>query len=323
MVISLVAAVALTQSGLSLTPVKTTEFKVIAVAPGPGNTFLCSTEDNMIRVIDAATGATKFQLAGHPQPAYALAANRQGTLYATGDETGRIYFWNSAGKKVREVSRERAHTRGIQFLSFSADGKTLASTGADDFIFEWNTATAAQLRKVAGEGAVVESGQFAGSNLFAASQVKGMFGYSASLGRIGAWNAHHGQGMQDLAVDNSGSRGVTAGRDGTVAFWNLTKRTKMSESAGHEDCVMHVAMAPNGAVAASSGVDGKVNFWSVGSGSRVVSLGGQSSVGAPICFTGNGAYFASSNAGDKLVIYKLNKPQGAGTSASKGKKKRK
>lgn len=314
-----IATLALAQS-FTATPVHTTSFKVISVATGPGSTFLCSTEDSLIRVIDAASGTTKATLKGHPQPAYGLAANRAGTLYATGDETGRIWIWNAKGQKVREFSRDRAHTRGIQFLHFSADGKKLASTGADDFIFQWNPATGQQLGKVAGDGNVIESGQYAGSNVFAASQVKGLFSYSGALARTGAWGAHSNQGMQDLSVDPAGTRGVTAGRDGSIAFWNLTGKKKMSEAKGHEDVIMHVAMAPNGSMAASSGVDGKVHFWSVGSGARVYSLGSQSSVGAPICFTGNGAYFVSSSSSDTLTIYKLSKPQGAVT---KGKAKRK
>ncbi|MCE9558754.1 MAG: hypothetical protein K8R88_07360 [Armatimonadetes bacterium] len=301
--------------------------KSIAVCPGPGSTFVVSNEDNSIRYVNAATGATIKTFMGHPQPAYGIAINKAGTLLATGDESGRIWIWNlKTGVKVKEMPRSpQSHLRGIQGFSWSADSKFLASTGKDDQIIVWDYATAKPIKHYPSEGMNVSSASYVpGGGMWAATLGAGVWNYNAA-GKVSKFPAHGSQGAVDLRIDSSGTRAISGGRNGTVILWNLTTKAAVKGSQQHEDSVCNVAMAPNGKVAASScSVDRSVKLWNSTTGGAIATLANQSAVGAPICFSGDGKYFISSSPGDHITIYAVTPPQGGvAAKAPVVKKKRK
>lgn len=76
------------------------------------------------RVYDAATGRQLFHLKGHTARMAAIAFSRDGTLLATGDQTGSIRIWSlKTGKLVRAIKAFEASD--IAALLFDAEGKTL------------------------------------------------------------------------------------------------------------------------------------------------------------------------------------------------------
>ncbi|WP_088892455.1 AAA-like domain-containing protein [Leptolyngbya ohadii] len=58
-----------------------------------------------------------------------------GQLVVAGDRLGLLTFWNLDGKKLTTLHE---HQQTIHSISFSSDGKTMLSTGADRSIFLWN-----------------------------------------------------------------------------------------------------------------------------------------------------------------------------------------
>ncbi|MFG1914789.1 protein kinase [Micromonospora sp. NPDC048898] len=61
------------------------------------------------------------------------------TLVSAEDETSSITFWNVADRTA--MATVPGHTRGIEVLSFSPDGKTLASGGRDGVVKLWDVAS--------------------------------------------------------------------------------------------------------------------------------------------------------------------------------------
>lgn len=286
----------------------------VAVCPGPGSTFFVAGEDNTIWHVNAATGAKLRKFSGHPQSVYGLCANPTGTILASGDESGRIWFWNvKTGAKVKEFARTKdTHARGIQAISFSADGKTVATTGKDDQIIVWDYARSAIVKKLPSNGANVSSATLTSTGMWAITLGGGLWQYKAGA-LASRLPAHGGQGGMDFKADTGGTRGISGGRDGSVILWNLKTKQPISKNAAHEDSVISVAMSPNGKVAASScSVDRSVKLWDVSSGGLIKTLSEQSAVGAPLCFTMDGKYFVSSSAGDQPVVYSVTPAQGAG-----------
>lgn len=301
------------------TPRVLPSLKSIAVCPGPGSTFFVTTEDNMVRHVNAATGATARQFPGHPQPVYGVAVNRAGTVLATGDETGRIWLWNvKTGAKIKEFPRNaQTHQRGIQALSFSLDGKTLATTGKDDQIIIWNVATATPTSRMPSNGNNVSSATYAGTNIWAATLGAGVWRYKGAT-LAGKIPAHGSQGAVDFKCDPAGTRAITGGRDGSIILWNLTAGKQIASKVGHEDSVTNLAMSPNGKVGASScSVDRTVKFWNMSNGAVSWKLDEQSAVGAPITFTGDGKYFISANIQDQVTVHTVAPAQGVAPVKSK------
>lgn len=325
MLTALVPALILGQSGFSVTKTRVVDVKVLNVAPRSASQFVASLEDNSVRLMDAASGATLRTFTGHPQPVFGLAFNTAGTTLATGDESARIFLWDvKTGKKVKEFPRANAHTRGIVSLSFSPDGKQLASTGRDDFIIIWDVATAKPVRKIPGDGHNVAAGTYnpKSSAFYAATLGAGLQIYNRSGWAANKVEGHGGLGTADFALNPAGTRAATGGRDNAVAVWDLTKRSRMASLKGHEDWVMRVALAPNGAYVASSSSDRTVRVWDLKSFKSVVTLADQSSVGAPVCFTADGKFLITANINDSLQINAVKPAQAAAAAKAPTRRRR-
>ncbi|MCH8147745.1 MAG: hypothetical protein IH987_07085, partial [Planctomycetes bacterium] len=84
-----------------------------------------------------------LSLRGHEDQVFAVAFSPEGSLLATGGETGVLRLWEIWSGE--EVLRWKAHPYGITSLVFSRDGKTLVSASWDETIRAWDPATGRQL----------------------------------------------------------------------------------------------------------------------------------------------------------------------------------
>ena len=274
-------------------------------AASTGARFAASMEDNSVRIYNAENGGIIRTLTGHPQPVYGLAFNKAGTLLATGDETARIFIWNlSTGAKVKEFTRVNAHSRGIQTLNFSADGKSLVSTGRDDFMIVWDVASGKPVKKYPGDGANVSSAYFKTGSpaIYAATIGEGVKMWNRSSGATTKLGGHDGRGAVDFVMNAVGSKGLSAGMDNTINAWDLATKKRIGTLKGHEDTVLKVAMSPNGKFAASGSADRTVRIWDLVGYKQIASLTEMSAVGSPVAFTGDGRFLVCLNVNDEIVI---------------------
>lgn len=274
---------------------------VIAVAVAPnGHLIAASFEDNTVRIINAANGATVKVLKGHPQPVSALAWSPDSKALASGDETARIFVWSLPGaKKVKEF---RTHTRGIIGLSFSDDHSLLLSTGRDDVCKVYSLKVGKEIKSIPGAGVNFYGGKF--------QPHRGIFGvgtlstgprhYLITGQMLRSMKGHEGQGVLDIDFSHSGTKMISGGKDGTAILWDSATGKKIGTLKGHEDWVMHCTFSPSDAYVATSGDDRSVRIWSTTSLKQIVKIDNQSAVGAPVAFTADGEFLISSDVNDKL-----------------------
>ncbi len=313
-IVSLVlASVAPADRVLVVTAYKSfTNFRATALAVSPvGTQFAVATEDRQVRLIDSKSMGTAFQLTGHPQTVYGLAYSRDGRHLLTGDETARIWLWDAkTGKKIREFPREKGHTKGIQSFSFSPDGTKFASVGKDDVIKVWNTVGGHPIATIEGKGANFYGLAYLPSGAIATGTLKeGMRLYSPSYGLAATMTLVGGQGANDVAVNKTGTIGLTAGRDGAVTVWDLKSRAKLAAMPGHSDWVTGVAVAPNGRVAASSSTDASVVLWDIKGFRKLTTIGNRAFVDSLVAFTSDGRYLLTTDASNALQVYQVDPPQ--------------
>jgi WD40 repeat protein len=99
---------------------------VAAVFSPDGTRAATASADTTARIWNARTGKS-VELAGHSAPLTALAFNNDGSLLATTGTDTDIRVWN--GRSGAEVAVLRGHSGGVNDITFSADGRWIASAG--------------------------------------------------------------------------------------------------------------------------------------------------------------------------------------------------
>lgn len=301
-------------AALTVSKVKTfSHIRAIAVATAPtGSLFAVASEDMQVRIMDTKTMETVFQLTGHPRPPKALAFSPNGRYLLSGDESARIWLWDvKTGKKIREFSRDKGHTRGIQAFAFTKDSKRFASVGQDDVIKIWDTAGGHPKFTVKGTGANFYGAEFLPSGgLVTATLKEGMRLYEPKAFALAATlSVGGGEGANGVAINKRGTLGFTAGRDGRIVVWDIKKREKVGAIKAHNDWVYGVAVAPNGKIAASSSADTQVVIWDVKTLKPLAKITGRAFVDSAVEITGDGKHIITTDSGNALQIHKLDPPQ--------------
>lgn len=308
--ITTLAVLAVSSAPITVTPGKPIlGARALALAAAPsGARFAATLEDGTVRVYDAATRMTIKDLGKHPQPAYAIAWSADGAWIATGDESARIFLWDTrTWKKIREF---RTHTRGIQSLSFNFPRTLLLSTGKDDVCKVYNLSTGKE-SNYPGKGAnfygakfISKMNDFAMADLGVGGRVYGSNGAVKSF-----FAGHGGQGAMNIAINRAGTRAVTAGKDATAIVWDMKGPKKLNSLKGHGDWIINCDFSPNGKLVATGSSDRSVRVWDVASFQRIGTLDNQSSVGSPVCFTADGKYLVTVNLDDVIQINTVNPAQ--------------
>jgi WD40 repeat protein len=117
-------------------------------------------------------------------------------------------------------------------LAVAADGRTLASAGADQTVGLWDTATLS--RRLTCRG--------------------------------------HGSPVWALAISPDGRWVASAGLDGSVSLWNAADGAPRAVLYGHRAVVRALAFSPGGHWLASAGEDWTVRLWDVGAGTCATAL---------------------------------------------------
>lgn len=116
-------------------------FHDVDFAPGSGELLVAAGDGSVLRA-DASTGAIGEALLVAPTAALRIAVRSSDGLIATGHDNGIVRLWSSNGQSQRVL---RGHTREIGSLTFSRDGRFLASGGGDRIVRVWDVETGENL----------------------------------------------------------------------------------------------------------------------------------------------------------------------------------
>ncbi|WP_439627852.1 protein kinase domain-containing protein [Gemmata sp.] len=108
----------------------------------PAGDRLAVAVERGLRVIDLKGKQVADVFAAHDEPVEAVAyGGRAGEWLATADAGGVIRVWNLAGATLVPQAALEGHTGPVYALAFNADGRTLASGGADRAVVLWDPVT--------------------------------------------------------------------------------------------------------------------------------------------------------------------------------------
>lgn len=232
--------------------------------------------------------------------------NPDGTLLATGDNSGEIRLWRLADGD--QILRIREHTDWIQSIAFSSDGKFLVSSSGDTTLKIWAINDANNIlciHTLRGHQGFVSSGRFSpdGKLIVSGSDDTTLKIWDVSTGKcIRSLEGHDGSVMS-VRFSPNGQYVISGSRDTTVRIWSVYTGTCLHNLKGHTGLIMSVAWSPNGDLVASASEDNTIKIWSVHDAHCLHTLRGHTNWAWAVAFSPDGLLLASGSVDSTLKLW--------------------
>jgi len=208
------------------------------------------------------------------------------------------------GQKLRLVP-QTGHQLQVQRVSFSPDGKILASGSLDQTVKLWDVATGNLLRTLAGHTGEVLSVAFSpdGKSLASGGADKTIKFWDVATGREQKLLVGHRTRVTSLAFSSDGKLLASGGQDSTVKVWEVTSGRTLETLAGHLDKVTSLSFSPDNKTLASGSWDYTISLWHIGSGKKTRTLKGHSHEVLSVSFSPDGKWLVSGSQDNTLKLW--------------------
>lgn len=216
--------------------------------------------------------------------------------------------WNQ-GKNISLAYNLSGHSKEVNAIAISPDGKILASGSNDNTINVWNLSTGQRLFTLKGHTDYIYSVAFSPDGQKIAS--------ASGDGTVKIWNLQTGQLLQTLQSNSEnrvfsvtftpdGQTLVSGNKDKTIKLWNPSTGQLKNTLKGHSEFVLTVAVSPDGKTLASSGYDKTIKIWNLPAGTLISSVAEPTGNTIPsLAISPDGQTLASSDIYNKVHLWNL------------------
>ena len=183
------------------------------------NLLLSASHDRTIRVWDTVTGE-QIHMIQRDSSQFALACSPDGRLLASSGSAN-VEIWDTSDwANLATLTGATGHTHTVLCLTFSSNGRLLASGGFDWNICVWDVNSGDQLNRIKG----------------------------------------HSNAVTCVKFSQDGRRLISGSQDGTVRFWEPESGRELLTLENHSDWVNSIALDPSERILASASNDGTVKL---------------------------------------------------------------
>ncbi len=273
----------------------------VAFAPD-GKVLATGSYDGTAKLWDVATGRELVNLRGGG-PVHRVAFTPDGRTLATSDGSGTIKYWEVPSGNRRNLYR--APLAGKSFVTFSADGRLLAS-GIQNDVKLYDTVTGNELATLRGHTDQVNpNSEFSPDGTLLAT---GSYDHTIRLWDVARCQVQmvlcgHTACVPGVAFSPDGQTLASASWDHTVRLWDVRTGREVAVLRGHAGKVDSVAFAPDGKFLASGGADRTVRLWDAKKGSKLATLIGHGAGVCRIAFSPDGKTLATGSSDRTLKLW--------------------
>ncbi|WP_166830583.1 WD40 repeat domain-containing serine/threonine protein kinase [Thalassoroseus pseudoceratinae] len=285
------------------------EQAVTDVAFSPDGKLLASAgEDRKILIWDVGDWKLLRTLEGHSSHVTGIDFSPDGQHLVSAGYDKNIILWDAqTGKKLQTLrgnrlkpkATVRAHTEGLMGVTFSPNGKQIATWSRDKSVCLWEVESGELLVNLSDHESVptdvafspdsqhvavasnpsriwdIASGTVTTRLAVRSSTVdyspNGQWLLTAAGSKWAAWNPATGEQLwtatigpyvRDLVFSPNGERIATVGsHDGSVQIWDAESREQLAAYVGHREIAATVGFSSDGKLIASGSQDGTVQIW--------------------------------------------------------------
>jgi WD40 repeat protein len=210
--------------------------------------------------------------------------------------------------KIREQNSLEGHRAAVNSVSFSPDGKTLASASADNTIKLWNLDTKKEITILTRHRAAVNSVSFSpdGKTLASASADKTIKLWNLDTKKEITTLKGHISKIWSVTFSPDGKTLASASADKTIKLWNLDTKKEITTLTGHNAAINSVTFSPDGKTLASASADKTIKLWNLDTKKEITTLTGHNAAINSVTFSPDGKTLASASDDKTIKLWNLN-----------------
>ncbi len=222
-----------------------------------------------------------------------------------------------------EYNRLEGHDSGIFSISFSPNGKVLASLSSDEIIKLWDRETGREIRTLKGYNESFRSVSFSpDGKILAAGGDKNILLWDVETGKeIGTLKGHNGN-VSSLSFSPDGRILAAGGYGNNILLWDVETREEISTLKGHNETVSSLSFSSDGRILAAGG-DKNIHLWDIKTKEKILTLKGNYEYSGDynrwtqhfrsVSFSPNGKILASGGYNKNILLWDVEKGKEIGT----------
>ncbi|MFM9960132.1 MAG: SUMF1/EgtB/PvdO family nonheme iron enzyme [Planctomycetaceae bacterium] len=220
--------------------------------------------------------------------------------------------------RAKEPLTLKGHTAGVTSVTFSSDGKRLASASIDKSVKIWDASSGQVAHTLEGHTAGVTSVAFSsdGKRLASTSHDKTLKVWDVTSGQEMLTLKGHAWSVTSVAFSPDGKRLASVSYDRTMKLWDSTSGQEIPTQKGLMDGFYSVAFSSDGKRLASANVEKTVKVWDANSGQVTHTFSGHTGNVMSVAFSADGKWLASASMDQTVKVW--NAASGQETRTLKG-----